>query len=287
MNNLFFGSSKFSVIVFEALYSRGFPPKAVITSKEKPRGRGMRLTPTPVMAWALEKKIPVITNLDELRGISFTPDVSIIASYREILPKEIISLPKYGTLNVHPSLLPKFRGPSPIQSIILSGEKETGVTIILTERKVDHGPIIASRKLEIAGLKPTYKELERKLAELGGELISEILPEWIEGKVKPVEQNHKEATYTRMIKKEDGLITWRESPEEIDRKVRAYTPWPSAYFFISRKDNLFPDFRVIITKTRIDNNKLILDTVKPEGESEMTFDRFLKKYPGAMRQIVP
>jgi methionyl-tRNA formyltransferase len=231
----------------------------------------MLLTPPPIKIWAEKNKIKTIT--DYQLPITDYYDLFIIAAYGKIIPKEILDIPKYGTLNVHPSLLPKYRGPSPIQSFILSGEKETGVTIMLTDEQMDHGPIIT--KSEIRSTKSeTYKELGEKLAKLGGKLLVETIPKWINGEIKPQEQDHLKATFTKKITKEDGLINLEiDSPEIIDRKVRAFTPWPGVYFFINGK-------RLIITKAELADSGLKIERVKPEGKNEMDFEDFLRGYKG-------
>jgi methionyl-tRNA formyltransferase len=190
-------------------------------------------------------------------------------------------MPKHKTLNVHPSLLPKFRGPSPIQSFILSKDEETGITIILMDEEVDHGPILAQQtwtsdvRLDIGC--PSYKELEKKLAKLGGKMLVEVIPDWIDGKIKPQKQNHKEATFTKKIIKENGLINPDDSPELIMKKILALTPWPSAYFF-AEKDGR--KMRIIITDAEIKENKLIIKKIKPEGKKEIPLDNFYRKIIG-------
>jgi methionyl-tRNA formyltransferase len=197
----------------------------------------------------------------------------IVADYGKIIPKEILDIPKYGTLNIHPSLLPKFRGPSPIQSFILSGEEETGVTIIKMTEKVDAGPIIAQQKFSIFNFQfSNYKDLKEKLAELGGELLIKIIPDWIEGKIKPQEQNYSQATFTKKITKKDGLIDLNENPQTIYKKFLAFTPWPSIYFFANDK-------RIIITDASFKKNKFIIKKIKPEGKNEMSFEDFLRGHP--------
>ncbi len=158
------------------------------------------------------------------------PDICIVAAYGKIIPKEWLEVPKYGFLNIHPSLLPKYRGASPIQAVILNGGKETGVTIILMDEKVDHGPILAKREFSIFNFQfSKYKELEKELAELGSDLLIETLPKWIEGKIKPKEQNHKEATYTKKFSWPDGKIDWQKQAKEVERQIRALNPEPGTW----------------------------------------------------------
>ena len=267
-NFIFFGGGDFSVKVAEILFQNDFIPKFIVTTPDKPRGRKLILTPPPLKFWAQKNNIKIyqpekleIRNLKlEIGGEDI--NFNVVAAYGKILSKEIISIP---TINVHPSLLPKFRGPSPIQSFILSGEKETGVTIMLTDEEVDHGPVLAVSRLTPHDSRLYYKELEEKLAELGGKLLTETIPKFINNEIKPILQDHSRATFTKKITKKDGLINLDiESPEIIERKIRAFTPWPSAYCFVNGK-------RIIITKAEIIAGKLKILRVKPEGKKEMNF----------------
>jgi len=271
MRFAFFGGGDFSVKVLDILYQNSFVPELIVTTPDKPKGRKLVLTPPPAKIWAEKNKIKHTTDYSLL-----TADYSlfIIAAFGKIIPKEILDIPKYGTLNIHPSLLPKYRGPSPIQSFILSGENETGVTIMLTDEQVDHGPIIAQQKFSIFNFQfSNYKELEEKLAELGGKMLVETIPKFINGKIKQQEQDHSQATFTKKITKQDGLIDLeKESPEIIERKIRAFTPWPGAYFFVNRK-------RLIITKAELTDSGLKIKRVKPEGKKEMSFKDYLRGNP--------
>ncbi len=158
-------------------------------------------------------------------------DLFIVASYGKIIPKDLLNIPKYGAINVHPSLLPKYRGASPIQAAILNGDKEAGVTIMLMDEEMDHGPIVVNSKFKIQSSKLTYIELEQELADLGANLLIETIPDWVAGKIKPEEQNHDEAVYTKKVAKEDGHINWHEPAEVIERKIRAYLPNPGTFTF--------------------------------------------------------
>lgn len=267
---VFFGTPQFSVKMLENMKKNGFTPNFIITAPDKPKGRKLKLTPSPVKEWAQKNSVPAEHDYTNLN--SNNHDLFIVASFGKILPKKILEIPKNGTLNVHPSLLPKLRGPSPIQSTILLGEKQTGVTIMLMDEKMDEGPILTQQNLESPISKLTYQELENKLAELGGKLLIETIPKWLNSKIKPVAQNHNKATYTKLIKKTDGEIKPDDSPELILRKIQAFTPWPGVYTFVNGK-------RLIITKAEIKNDALILQRVKPEGKKEMTFTEFLKNNP--------
>ena len=221
----FWGAPEFSVKILEALKGAGLAPDLIITNPDKPVGRKMILTPPPAKQWAEKNNIlfwqPVKIDADFILKFSeFKSDLCIVASYGKILPKEILDIPEYKFINVHPSLLPKLRGPSPIQSAILSGEKETGVTIMLMNEKMDEGPILAQRKLEFSIFNFQFSKLEEELAKLGGKLLVETIPKWINGKIKPQEQNHGEAAYTKKLKKGDGLIKSRR----VSGNYRAQNP---------------------------------------------------------------
>jgi methionyl-tRNA formyltransferase len=268
---VFFGTGGFATKVLEVLCQNGFTPELVVTAPDKPKGRKMILMPSPVKIFADKNNIDFIQpeKLDGCQLSAVGYQLFIVADYGKIIPKEILDIPKYGVLNVHPSLLPKFRGPSPIQSFILSSEEETGVTIIKIDEEVDHGDIVVNSKFQIQNSKLYYKELEEKLAELGGELLMKIIPDWIEGKIMAQKQDHSQATFTKKITKEDGLIDLNEPAENIVRKVRALTPWPGVYFFTNGK-------RIIITEVEIKDGKLVIKRVKPEGKNEMSYDDFLR-----------
>lgn len=276
---IFFGTPKFSVKILEHLEKAKLTPALIITSPDKPKGRKLRLAPPAVKTWAEERGIEYLqpdtlkNNPTLIARISaLAPDLIILASYGKFLPKEILEIPKHGSLNVHPSLLPKLRGPSPIQSAILNGDKETGVTIILMNEKMDEGPILTNNKLQITNCK-TSKELGEELAELGGKLLTETIPKWLKGEIKPQPQDHREATYTKMFTKKDGLIDLSEPSEVIERKIRAFTPWPGAYVFAKGK-------RIIITKAELGKNSTLkIKRVKPESKKEMDFRDYIKSNP--------
>ena len=177
------------------------------------------------------------------------PDLIIVAAYGKILPEEILEIPKYGCLNVHPSLLPRWRGPSPVQFAILNGDTDSGVTIMKIAEKVDAGPVLIQRKLKLEG-NETYDVLHDKLGKMGGDLLIEIIPEWITGKIDPQLQDESRTTYTRILKKEDGKIDWEKSAEEIERQIRAFNLWPGIFTFWEKSGKLI---RIKILKARVLN----------------------------------
>ncbi len=273
----FFGTSELSVKVLDILIKNGYTPDLVVTVPDKPQGRKMIITPPPLKVFAEVHNLKVTqpTSLSDYNLQPNTYNLLIVASYGKIIPKSILEIPKFGILNIHPSLLPKFRGPSPIQSFILSGEEETGVTIMLMDEQVDHGPILSISKLKSKISNLNAKQLEEKLAELGGQMLVDVIPKWISGEIKPQEQDHSQATFTKIIKKEDALIDLKADPYQNFLKIQAYSGWPNAYFFTERKGKII---RVIIKKTSFEDGKLIIERVVPEGKKEMNYKDFLKGF---------
>jgi len=278
----FFGTSEFSVIILEELKKKGMLPSLIVTAPDQPKGRKLILTPPPVKVWAQENKVEFLQpqKLDDsvrykLQATSYK--LFIVAAYGKIIPKKILDIPQYGTLNVHPSLLPLYRGPSPIQTQILENVPVTGVTIMRIDEEVDHGPILAQETTAMPTPLPTAEDLEKFLATRGGRLLAETIPPLIEdppaGGVSPQEQDHSRATYTKMLSKEDGLISLRDEPELNYRKIRAFHPWPGAYFFTEKNSK---EIRVRITNAQLQDGKLIIKKVIPEGGREMDYKDFLR-----------
>lgn len=277
----FFGSSHFSALVLNQLETLGLVPDLVVTTPDKPRGRGLEITPGEVRVWAEERKIPVfapatLKSDETLMSLKTFGDfdVFLVASYGKIVPKNILDMPRTGTLNIHPSLLPKFRGPTPLESAILDetaldGELATGVTIMQIDEQVDHGPIVDQVVVPISDWPPYYADLEKILAEEGANLFAEILPEWLSGTIAGQEQEHSLATFTKKFEKSERQINLADSPEKNLRKIRAFSGKNSA-FYIEEKTGK----RVIITRARIENGALVLERVKPEGKNEMNFEDY-------------
>ncbi len=233
---IFFGTSDFAVPALKRLHESGVEIAAVVTQPDKPAGRKQEPLPSPIKRAALEMNLKVLQpeNLQPTTYNLQPSDLSIVASYGKIIPKAVLDIPQYGALNIHPSLLPKYRGPSPIQAAILDGEQETGISIIKMDEEVDHGPIVAqSEKRKVQN--KSYKKLHDELAEAGAELLIKILPDYLAGKIKPIPQDHSQATFTKIITKADARIDWTKSAEEIDRLVRAYSEWPVAWTVLEGK----------------------------------------------------
>ncbi len=279
-NWAFFGTDEFSIEVLNELKNNGFIPNLIVTTEDKPKGRKLVLTPPEVKVWAEKEKIKylqlkTLKNEEGLRAITTSVDSEfdffLVASYGKIIPQNILDIPKFKTLNVHPSLLPKLRGPSPIQSAILT-ENETGVSIMRLDSEMDHGPILAQEKVNVEW--PPYSDqLQKICAATGGKMLAKLIPEWIDGKIIEVEQDHTKATYCKKIEKKDAELDINENAELNLRKIRAFNIWPGAYFFESHRDK---QIRIIVKKAHIENGELILDRIIPEGKKEMDYKDYLR-----------
>ena len=215
INFIFFGGEPLSVPTLQKLYEGGFTPILIVCNPDQPRGRKMQIAPPSTKVWAEQNNTPVFqpSSLKNKESIEILEkqksDLFIVVSYSKILPKEILKIPKHGVINIHPSLLPLYRGPAPILAPILNGDTGTGVTIIKIDEEMDHGPILAKEKIGLTG-NEFIGELEQKLAKLGGDLLVKILPDYISGKVKPVEQDHSSATFVKKATKDPyGLFPSR------------------------------------------------------------------------------
>jgi methionyl-tRNA formyltransferase len=234
---VFMGTPQFAVPVLRNLIAvNDFEVVGVVTQPDRRRGRGQKITFSPVKKLALEEELPILQPkslreegfIRRLRGISC--EVVVVAAYGKILPPQVLSLPPFGCINVHPSLLPKYRGPSPIAWAILKGEGETGVTLFLMDEGMDTGPILAQARCPISP-QDTRESLSAKLSQIGANLLIETLPRWLDGEIEPQPQNESEATYTRALSKEDGLMDWSRPSTELWHMSRAYYPWPGTYTY--------------------------------------------------------
>ncbi|RJP55751.1 MAG: methionyl-tRNA formyltransferase [Anaerolineaceae bacterium] len=231
---VFMGSPDFALPSLRLL-SQHHDVVGVVTQPDRASGRGRGLKPPPVKTFALELNIPVIQpeKLREPEALSqletWNPDLIVVAAFGQILKKEILDLPKHGCLNVHASLLPRWRGAAPINAAILAGDEETGVTIMKMDAGLDTGPMLAKRSIR---LKPedTAGSVFQTLSTLGADLLIETLPGYIAGKIAPQPQPKEGATYAPMLKKEDGLLDFTKPAAELERRVRAMNPWPGAWF---------------------------------------------------------
>lgn len=238
MKIVFMGTPDFSAVVLEKLNSV-YPVSAVVTGLDKPVGRGYNLAPSPLKVKAIELSIPVLQyakvsreGLDDIRALQ--PDIIVTAAFGQILSDAFLAIPKFAVLNVHASLLPKYRGSSPIQWSIINGDEKTGITIMKTVKAVDAGDVLLEKETEI-GKKETAGELFDRLAILGGDAIVEAISLVECGKATFTPQDESKVTHCSMINKGDGLVDFSKSAKEIDCFVRGMTPWPSAYTHIGEK----------------------------------------------------
>ncbi|MDQ3014753.1 MAG: methionyl-tRNA formyltransferase [bacterium] len=282
-NLAFFGTSHYAVMILDALKRAGLSPSLIITTPDKPAGKGMQLTPPPVKIWAQQEHIEVLqpeklketSFLETLKARNF--DLFIVVAYGKIIPQEVINISPKGVLNVHASLLPKLRGASPIETAILQDEKHTGITIMLIDSEMDHGPIIAQKEVSMDPWPPKARELGYTLVETGGQLLVEVIPQWLNGSIEAKPQDHSCATYTKKIVKEDALIDLSADPYENFRKIQAYAEWPKPYFFTEKNSpaaQAGKKIRVIIKDAEYKNDTLVIKRVIPEGKKEMDYSAF-------------
>jgi methionyl-tRNA formyltransferase len=274
-NNLqfvFFGTGDVSKETLDILKENGYIPSFIVTSPDRPQGRKMILTPPLVKVWAEENNILYIqpekldTEITE-KLKSLNSDLFIVVAYGKIMSEEIIKVPRLGSINIHYSILPRWRGASPVESALLNGDKVTGITIQQMEYRMDTGPVIALEKLEI-GKDKKAQELRKRLIKAGGSLLVKMLPTILDGKLQPTVQEEEEATYCKKIKKEDGLVDIvKEDPEVLYNKFRAYAHWPRIFYFKEGK-------RIIISDASLEDGKFVIKKVIPEGKKEITWQEF-------------
>jgi methionyl-tRNA formyltransferase len=235
---IFMGTAELSCASLEKLAAdKNFQVLAVVTQPDKPKGRDLKLTPSPVKILAEKLNLPVLQPLkardekfiSELRALK--PDLMVVVAYGQILPQALLDVPTHGCLNVHTSLLPKYRGAAPIQWAIADGEPETGVTIMKMDAGLDTGPILSTRRTPILATDDS-QILHDRLAQLGAELLVEMIPGYVAGKISPQPQSATGSTYAAKIKKEDGRIDWNSPAQKIWNRLRAFTPWPGAFTFL-------------------------------------------------------
>lgn len=261
---IFWGTPLFALPSLEALHKLGLL-NAVVTRASQPAGRGRQVVDSPVKTWALEHKVPVLdfAKLDQdfLAAIKkYLPATFVIVAYGKLIKQDILDLSDLAAINLHPSKLPQFRGPSPIQSALLTGQKNTAVTIMQLDAQMDHGPILAQEEVSIAD-EDNFSTLSEKLSRSGADLLQKIILDYLAEKLQPVAQDDSQATICHLIQKEDGLINWTDSAEVIINKIRAYNPWPSAY-------SKFNGIDIKIFTAKIADKKL-----KP-AEIEIQHDQF-------------
>jgi methionyl-tRNA formyltransferase len=277
-NFAFFGTPKIASDTLEILKSNGYMPSIIITSIDKPSGRGLHLTPSPVSLWAENNNIPCLKPekinqnfIEEFAKLNI--DLSIVVAYGKILPETLIQNPKLGTINIHYSLLPKYRGASPLESALLNGDTETGVSIQQMAYKLDSGDIIASKETDIS-INDTKENIKNKLIKLGGDLLCEIIPDIINKKINLLPQREEDATFCKKINKEDGELDLNANGIENYNKYRAFYGWPGTYFFATKHDR---KIRVKIKEASFENNTFTIKRVTPEGKKEINYEDFLRQ----------
>ncbi|HVP63044.1 MAG TPA: methionyl-tRNA formyltransferase [Myxococcaceae bacterium] len=289
----FFGTPPFAVPALRACQAVG-TVVAVVTQPDRPRGRGQHVTPSAVKAEAEKAGVPVLQP-PKLKGTDFGErlramqlDAAVVAAYGRILPAEVLSAPRLGCLNVHASLLPRWRGAAPIQWAIASGDPETGVCLMQMEAGLDTGPVLALRRTPIlAG--DTSESLHARLSELGGALLREELPRFLAGMLTPCPQPAEGVTIARLVEKEDGRLDWTRPAVELERRVRAFVPWPGGWTQLGQQllkvwraeavPGSGPPGTVLAAHGTLDvacgQGALRLVEVQPEGKRRMTAAEFL------------
>lgn len=276
---IFFGTPELAVYTLESLESEGLLPSVVITAPDAPSGRGLIMTPSPVKKWAQARNIKVYTperikNNEEIHELCREFEFGVLAAYGKIIPQSILDCFPKGILNVHPSLLPLYRGPSPLEYQILSDEKVFGVTIIKLDAECDHGDIIAQREIFFSTT-PSREELGEYGFKEGGKLIAHYVGPYLAGMLPGIEQNHDEATFTKKIQKSDGELLTTDTEREKYLKYLAYKPWPGTFFFFEKDGK---KIRVKIIDAVFENNTFIIKRVIPEGKKEMDYNDFLRGF---------
>jgi methionyl-tRNA formyltransferase len=297
MKIVFFGTPDYVLPILKAIHKKfvtgpGISPiTAVVTQPPRPVGRKQILTYSPVDKWAHEHDIPIHYSANELSIDDVKADLGILASYGEMIKKEVIRLFSHGILVIHPSLLPKYRGASPVPAAIASGDPETGVSIFKMDEKMDHGPVISQFREDISP-DDTTEGLRNRLFEKSAEVLAELIGPYIRGKVKLKPQDNSQATYTKILKRADGFIDLtKDDPVVSERKFRAYDPWPGiwTYVYTTQDSKLNTQKRMKINRAHLEKKynkessvlsfKLVLDEVQLEGKGPVTWKQFKEAYP--------
>lgn len=303
---VFMGTPEFAVPSLKALIESGEDVVAVVTQPDKPRGRGKKLTPPPVREAALKHNIPVFqpekikdeTFITAIRN--FSPDVIAVVAYGKILPKAILDIPTKGCINVHTSILPKYRGAAPINWAIINGEKETGITTMLLDEGMDTGDMLLTEKVEIRD-DDTASSLHDRLKYIGADLLIKTIKGIKSETIRPIPQDDSQATYAPMLKKEDGRIDWTMKAEEIKNLIRGFNPWPGAYTrWDGKQIKIFkaeveaggkeePGTVINISTEGIfvatGKGILLIKELQPENKNRMTASEFIKGYRIVKGQI--
>lgn len=277
MKVLFFGADIFAVPILETLSKTdNIEICAVITRPAKPAGRGLRPQPNPVLHLATQKEfnVQLINQLKDWENISKIiksqkPDLAVVAALGMIIPNDVLTLLPQRFINIHPSLLPKYRGPAPIEETILNSDTQTGVSFIILIERLDAGPIIAQYKTQVES--NNAQQLSYKLSNLAASKISKVLTGFIAHDIKPKTQDEDQATYSHIITKDDGKISLKDNPQEISRKLKAYYPWPGITVKIKNKE-----FKIIDATTK--SGILYINKIQPSGKKVITGQDFINGY---------
>ncbi|MGD8981771.1 MAG: methionyl-tRNA formyltransferase [Desulfobacterales bacterium] len=297
---IFMGTPQFAVPALKALHKNDHDITLVVTQPDRPKGRGRKLTPSPVKETAMNLGYSVIQP-SSVRTAEFSnhiekhaPGFIVVVAFGHIIPKNILKIPQIATINIHASLLPKYRGPAPIQWAIINEEKETGITTMLMDEGMDTGDILLSSKLEIAP-DDTSGTLHDRLSDLGADLLIQTLKAFETGNINPISQDHTQATYAPMLKKKDGRMNWKLPAESLEAFIRGMTPWPGAFTFHEQKRLKFFKARTIVMDTEaspgtvikgfpdelwISTGKDVLSVMEIQGESgkRLLIKDFLRGY---------
>ena len=278
MHIVFFGTPNYVLPILTAIHKKYVtgpgksPIVAVVTQNPKPTGRKQILNYSPVDKWAHEHKIPIYYKSGDVVKENVDAELGICAAFGEIIPKSVISYLKFGILNIHPSILPKYRGASPVPEALKNGDTKTGITIIKMDEKMDHGPIVVQSKEDVLP-DDTGESLRTRLFEKSVDILIETIEPYLKGKIKLKEQNHNEAIFTKILTKQDGFLELTGcDPVNAERFIRAMQPWPGAWTLIDGK-------RLKILQAHLENEKLVLDEVQLEGKNPVTYQQFKEGYP--------
>lgn len=309
---LFMGTPKFAETILSSIVEAGYSVVAVYTQPDKPSGRDQSIIESPVKIFAKSHEIPIEQpeKLDEVAAELFrayAPDIVIVAAYGKILPESLLSIPPLGCVNIHASLLPRWRGSSPVQNAILAGDKETGVTIMRMDRGMDTGPIFEQKSIQIDP-DDTTETLVAKLAQEGSNLLISILPSLIEKNIESKPQDEKNSTLCQLVERNDGKVFWSEEAEIIYNRYRALMPWPGIFSFWKKKVMIL---RIKLWKISLQKHNpetkhamgqvfeigesigiqtghgvIILEEVQLEGKDKMSITEFIQGYPDFIGSVL-
>jgi len=273
----FFGTPMLCIEILDALETAGFVPAAVVTMPDRAKGRGMEMSETPVAAWARERGIEVLKpeKLDTDFVTDFTArgiQSAVVVAYGKIIPQTLLDAIPHGMYNIHYSLLPRWRGATPVESAILAGDSETGVAIQRMVFKLDAGPVVALEKTAI-GNDETTLELRGRLNSMASRMLITLMPAILVGTAPAHEQDETQMTHAGKMSKEDGLLDLADDGIVNYRKFRAYIGWPGTYAYFERGGK---KVRGIIVKAHLESSKFVIDTIKPEGKGAMPYGDFLR-----------